>query len=75
MHVVRGEMLKQTSSMYCAIIKDVKIQKYIFWFSLWRYFTNNLLGLVALCQKNQLGGGKWGPSYFNPCTPVHDTQS
>ena len=31
MYVVRGEMLKQTSlTIYCAIIKDVKIQKYIF---------------------------------------------
>ena len=31
MYAVRGEMLKQTSlTIYCAIIKDVKIQKYIF---------------------------------------------
>ena len=27
-------------TIYCAIIKKVKIHKYIFWFSLQKYFTN-----------------------------------
>ena len=31
LYVVRGEMLKQTSlTIYCVIIKNVKIEKYIF---------------------------------------------
>ena len=49
LYVVWVEMLKQTSLyIYCAIIKNVKIQKYIFWFSLWWYFNNKFWGFSWL---------------------------
>ena len=33
-------VIKTIYTIYCAIIKNVKIHRYIFWFSLQKYFTN-----------------------------------
>ena len=70
-------MLKQTSlTIYCAIIKNVKIKKIHILIQSVKIFyqqillvprASNFQDLVAPL-KNQLGGGKWAPSYFNPRT-------